>query len=181
MNPVTLTLLLLGTFCVAASNDDYYRAAQNLDVKLYADGVRNTTFTFEDRTSTISRRKRTLAPFLRAWKSILKTVYGSRTLTLEGKEVKLYVKVGTSDDALNDFIALNPNNVVQDALGMRGIAGNKFIELRTLSTSGPQPPSLFVFGGRPSTSIPGVPGKPVTRVIYYFENKDLAKYIIENN
>ena len=181
MNPVTLTLLLLGTFCVAASNDNYYRATQNLDVELYADVLGIQRPHLKTGPAQLSRRKRAFATFLQAWRSILKTVYGSRTLTLEGKEVKLYVKVGTSDDALNDFIALNPNNVVQDALGMRGIAGNKFIELRTLSTSGQQPPSLFVFSGRASTSIPGVPGKPVTRVIYYFENKDLAKYIIENN
>ena len=100
-----------------------------------------------ERLSQLSRQKRAFSPFQRAWKAILKTVYGSRTLLFEGKEIKLYAKVGTTDDALKDFIALNPNSVIQDALGMRGQVGNQVIELRTLSPSGNQPPSLFVFGG----------------------------------
>ena len=162
MNSLTLALLLLVSCSVAKTDDANPHYHSHVDSRGSVRGLEIYRTDKETKPSLRDRRKRAISPFLRAWKSLLNTVYGSRRFTLDGKEIQLFAKIGTTEDALRDFISLNPKSVIQDAYGMRGQVGNQLIELRTMSRSGPQLPSLFVFSGKEASEI----SNKVTRAIF---------------
>ena len=122
------------------------------------------------RTKTLNvndnRRKRAVTPFnvfsIRAWKALLKTTQGSLTLKPIGKT---YVKVGTMDDAVKDFLSFRPKGIHRtDDLGsLRGDIGNRVIQIEKYED---EPPLLTITDRSDVTQ---------ERSIYYFKNAKEAK------
>ena len=122
------------------------------------------------RTKTLNvndnRRKRGVTPFnvfsLRAWKALLKTTQGSLTLQPIGKT---YVKVGTMDDAMKDFLSFRPKDIhrTDDHGSLRGNIGNRAIHIEKYED---EPPLLTITDRSDVTH---------ERSIYYFKNAKEAK------
>lgn len=111
--------------------------------------------------TTYRRCKRATKAFLQAWKQLLKTTVGfSRYYTdVPGKghvQGKIFFKVGSMDNAVQDFYSLGPKHVAQTPDAMKGVVGKQVVVLRT-DLSGKRLPVMAVNDGR----------KTALRSIYY--------------
>ena len=89
---------------------------------------------------TYPRQKRASSELVQAWVRLLKTTLGSYSgHGNTGGQGRIYVKVGTLDDATQDFYSLGPRNVKKNPFGLNGYIGNRLVVLSTT------PPRLVVY------------------------------------
>ena len=187
MSKMCLTTLLLLVLmpCIAAQlADDHQvdtgsyngdRAITRLDGERYTGKLEHDGFYILTQQRKGHRQKRGLISFLCAWRALLKTTLGSRVFVEHALKEKIFVKVGTLDNAVEDFYSLNPTRIIQDSHGLRGHVGNQIILLDT------HPPTMFVLDGNRARDFFGVPrSNKISRGIAYFENpEDARKYLRE--
>lgn len=120
-----------------------------------------------------NRRKRTImtvnAAFLRAWKSILRTAIGS----LFGLNEKAFIKIGTMDDAMKDFISFKPDEIIEDSRHgslLRGFVGNQVIKI---GRDAANEPVITIYRRSRRAGVPDP--RQTQRSIYYFKNQNEAK------
>ena len=154
-----VTILCVATF--AANNQRDVATAYKLAA------VENVYLT-ETLNVNYNQQKRAVTPFnvfsLRAWKALLKTTRGSITGNHFGKT---YVKIGTMDDAMKDFLSFRPKGIHRtDDLGsLRGNIGNRVIQIEKNGYED-DPPLLTITARSDATQ---------ERYIYYFKNAKEAK------
>ena len=119
------------------------------------------------RQSSNHRQKRTMSPFLKGWKSILKSTVSVKSAQFGSLKLKMFAKVGTSDNAIADFNLLAPKRVVKiPGVGLVGRTGNQEIIVTHNSNA--------VIMYMTNISNPKTP----LRLIVYAENRAEAKAVI---
>ena len=132
----TLSLLVFGSWVAVAHGGDIVG-------KRYDDGRRE----YDDSLMVHDHLQRraflsVIVAFRKAWKAVLQTTIGSSF----GFEEKIFVKVGSMNDAMKDFMFLRPTRIVHadpDG-GLRGYVENQVVELDEDSTG---QPILKIFSG----------------------------------
>ena len=95
-----------------------------------------------------------------------------------GPQRKFFAKVGTNEQAKQDFLSFGPKNVLQTGYGLKGHVGNEIIELHTRAPDGSKIPRaiLYVVDGEDAKIAYGVQSSSkLTREIYYFEKLEDIK------
>ena len=142
---MSLSLLFLLLASATAVADDHRThsypggADPNVPYPIIHSGGFNKHITYTDAGQTSYRRqKRGVSAFFRAWKRLLRTTIGFQTVYanigggfIQGKK---YLKVGSLDDAIQDFHSLGPTNIEHRTYGLSGEVGKKFILLRSNPT-----------------------------------------------
>ena len=110
------------------------------------------------------------AAFLKAWKAILKTTMGSTFRLNE----KAFIKVGTLDDAMKDFISFRPKGIFNDAhfRSLQGYVGNQVIKIENNFMN---KPVITIFSRHSERANGGPIPYQKHRSIYYFKNQEEAE------
>ena len=103
--------------------------------------------------------------FLKRWQALLKTTIGSTF----GINEKAFIKVGTMDDAMKDFVSFRPKGIFNDARpgSLKSYVGNQVIEINTCIIK--EPVITITTRGNDIAF-----AKQKHRSIYYFESKQDA-------
>ena len=103
--------------------------------------------------------------FLKRWQALLKTTIGSTF----GINEKVFIKVGTMEDAMKDFLSFRPQGIINDARPdrLKGYVGNQVIEINTGFIK--EPVITITARGNDIAF-----AKQKHRSIYYFESKQDA-------
>ena len=130
---------------------------------------KDLTYIDSQKISNTRRRKRALASFSDALNAVLDSMVGFAKVDVNGKEMKLFVKVGSYADATKDFYSLGPNSVTNISPRMiTGVAGRYTIGLRA------QPPTLYILNGNKSGA-PVQGSKGEEYIFRYFNSVREAK------
>ena len=125
------TLILLLVLCSAAMTEKQDTdTGPNISVGVKFPNVKDRYLTFDkSMLKDDSRQKRVFPPFFQAWKALIKTTFGFRTVGVAGPlKAKVYVKVGTMDTAVTDFHSLAPTTVFRTPDGsMTGFGSDKHV------------------------------------------------------
>ena len=116
------------------------------------------------------KKKRAIESFSNVLNAILSSTHGFATLNVNGREMKLYVKIGSYADAEEDFNSLGPNSVTQISPRMiTGVVDGYTVGLRS------QPPTLYIINGNKS-EVPRQGGSAHDEYIFrYFYSVQEAK------
>ena len=137
---------------------------------------------YEDTYLKIKRlQKRTFSSFQLAWKAILQRTLGSVKI-IEGQyNRKLFIKIGSLDNAVDDFYSLGPSRIKQNDSKrvLSGLTGNQVIVLRTAAD---QPPVLYVANGKTAKQIfdDVTNTSKVERAMVYVDNLEEAKAFLQS-
>ena len=113
-----------------------------------------------------NRYKRTLSPFLLAWKRILETTFGFRRINILGIRGQVLAKKETYTDALQDLVSLKPNQIVEEKYGLRGVARNHVIEL--VRRESLTPPTQHILDPKDARVYKvNSPNKSMRTIVYY--------------
>lgn len=116
------------------------------------------------------KHKRAIESFSNVLSAILSSTHGFATLNVNGREMKLYVKIGSYADAEEDFNSLGPSSVTKISPRMiTGVVDGYTIGLRS------QPPTLYIINGNKS-EVPRQGGSAHDEYIFrYFYSVQEAK------
>ena len=187
MLPTSLMLSLV--HCIVASNQDGVMdtlhgnlGSNHFGEETYSRDLENYRISDDTnrRRNYMYRQKRTFSLFKSAWKSILKQSLGFvRIIDADNVERKLFLKVGTIDNAVEDFYSLGPTQIkqVEDRGGLAGLVGNQVILLKTADFYAH--PLLYVTNGKTSSSFFDIhsPNK-IERAMVYVEDIADAKSLL---
>lgn len=125
------------------------------------------------------RQRRAFSPFLLAWRKILKTTLGSKQYSFIGIRKKTFVKIGTLNNAVDDFYSLGPTRIQQEQGSLNGFAGNQVIRLETAIVHDRELPILYVLSGKSARVVYDNPSpNNIERGILYAENMAWAKSLL---
>ena len=162
----TLSLLVLGSWVAAAHDGDIvgnsYERQEDFDSLMVHDHRQRRAFMSVN------------VAFRKAWKAILQTTMGSSY----GFEEKIFVKVGSMNDAMKDFMFLRPTQIVHadpDG-GLRGYVGNQVVELEEDFTG---QPVLKIFSGETARGYGVSNSNKIERSIIYFKDATEARGILD--
>ena len=176
MIPLAFLLLLLG-FCTAVQqNNDQVEFNRGL----YFFGRNFTAGLMSDRGYNNTRQKRALSSFAQAWKALLRTTIGYRRMPLLGSDHKFFAKIGSLEQAKQDFLSLGPTDVVRTGFGYKGHVGNEVIELHTNAPDGAKIPRamLHVVDGEDAKIAYGVQSSSkAAREIFYFDKPEDMQFL----
>lgn len=117
---------------------------------------------FETQWTNERRHKRGTPLFIQAMTQLLKTTLGFRWVQLnDGSQVQSFIKVGTAQDAFEDFNSFRPTGVTHVGDKFTGRTGNQAIGVVTASPNSPLP-QLYI-------------GNKRLRLIYYVETPEKAQ------
>ena len=167
-----LHILLLSSGCSAADQDNGSNTFVHADDsnKFHGDIFPRDFDGYgayiRDRQAYALRQKRGTTSVFRVWAELLKTTLGFRWVKFHGGDnVMTFIKVGTLDDAVEDFKLLGPTRVKQEGNTLLGQAGDKAIELELPSDT--TRPKLYL--GRNGYD---------SGLIYYVETPEDAQWLL---
>ena len=143
----------------------------NINIIGGSENVKNVVGTLKEQDH---RQRRAVisfnAAFLKAWKAILKTTMGSTFRLNE----KAFIKVGTLDDAMKDFISFRPKGIFNDAhfRSLQGYVGNQVIKIENNFIN---EPVITIFSRHSERANGGPIPYQKHRSIYYFKNQEEAE------
>ena len=176
MKSLAFVMLLLG-FCTAVQqNNDL----ADVNRGQYFYGRNFPAGLMSDRGYSNTRQKRALSSFAQAWKALLSTTIGYRRMPLLGSEHKFFAKIGSVEQAKQDFLSLGPTDVVRTGYGYKGHVGNEVIELHTKAPDGAKIPSamLHVVDGEDAKIAYGVQSSSnAAREIFYFDKPEDMQFL----
>ena len=143
-----------------------------LDPKKDTNGQENDLVFIDD---YMRHKKRAHVPFVNAWNAVLKSTLGFTVLKVDGKDTKLFVKVGSIADATKDFYSFGPTTVSILPSGLLlGVVENHVIGLRVKKA--PRRPVLYVLNGNGAGDFLRVSRLTnVKKIIRYYNNGIEAK------
>ena len=145
---VSTLLVLMAVSCTAVQLGNEERESS-------ASGKQMYFYTHQGQTI---REKRALSSFSLAWKALIKSPRPYIWPEKDGLVIKLYTKVGTWRNALDDFYSLGPATVRRGARGLSGRVGNQVVRLfaPTNDGRGPARPMLSVLDSEEARRYYGV-------------------------
>ena len=146
------TLVLLTGISLAVS--DLHQGESTNSVADATGVLGNVLSTTSRQTDTI-RHTRSVTLFLQAWARLVRTTLGFKWVQFaSGGKGKTFVKVGNTDDAIEDFFLLGPTAVKRVRNEYTGLAGNQALKLEIPGPSNDVPvPVLYVVGKRVKTVV----------------------------
>ena len=153
-------------------NDARSSIYQLLDRERRSDGqIQDLTYTDTQKILDIHRRKRALSSFSDALNAILSLTVGFTKIEVGGREMMLFVKVGSYADATRDFYSLSPVSVANlSPKVITGVVENHAVGLRS------QPPTVYVLNGKKSKELlQWGSSNGEEKIIRYFDSVKEAK------
>ena len=127
----------------------------------------------------------TFSPFLKAWRAILKTTFAvSKKQMYEDIPETTFLKIGSIDDAIDDFYSLGPTRIINSEYGLQGIVDDQVLVLLKPPEGKMEAPVMAImdstFSRKDYPSIDRNVNIVGVRIVHYFESKSEAKTLMRN-